>query len=435
MRFLLLLTLFLFSLYAQNVPDLYKQLSEPLADALAPLEQLEDLQTLQKPIEEYREELELILVQGQEAQESKDASQKKEYLKALRGLQKKYDYLLHLLHTEVHRAIDTNDYKLFVRLTSYEFPFYLKSKTISEKAFSYYQANKTQHKSVVLEKMARVRDGIKNAEHYNAKLEYATYDSQREVSTKHSVVVQGVKSKNSVLIYIANKNPYTVTVGFKGIYENLSPETLVSETIVLQPNSKQLYAKLLPREKNKSYSYKYRYRWIIGSKDSVHDDTYIYRLPYQLGNSHLVTQGYNGKFTHFGQSQYAIDFAMDIGTKLYAARSGVVVRTKSDSNRVGTTEEFAKDGNFVTIEHDDRTFATYYHLKQNGVKVKVGERVSQGTFIGYSGNTGYSTGPHLHFAVFQTTRDGSAVESIPIRFSSKQGTIEKPLEGKYYTAK
>jgi len=126
---------------------------------------------------------------------------------------------------------------------------------------------------------------------------------------------------------------------------------------------------------------------------------------------------------------------MDVGTKIYAARDGVVVQTKSDSNKGGGSKEFAKYGNFVTIEHDDHTLATYYHLKQYGVVVKVGQRVSRGSFLGYSGNTGFSTGPHLHFAVFKTTADGTSVASLPIRFVSDKGIINEPQEGKFYTAK
>jgi len=123
-----------------------------------------------------------------------------------------------------------------------------------------------------------------------------------------------------------------------------------------------------------------------------------------------------------------------IGTKLYAAREGIVVKTKSDSNKRGDTKEFAKYGNHITIEHNDNTFATYYHLKKNGVGVKVGQRVKRGQKIGYSGNTEFSRGPHLHFAVFKAVSVKST-KSLPIRFASIKGIVNNPKIGASYIAR
>ena len=183
----------------------------------------------------------------------------------------------------------------------------------------------------------------------------------------------------------------------------------------------------------KSY-YRYGYSWIIGNKNAVHDDSYIYRLPYAQRTRHLVSQGFNGLKTHKGYSKYAVDFSMDEGTAIYAARGGLVVKTKSDSNIGGYSEEFAKDGNYVTIAHSDGTFGTYYHLKQRGVAVRVGDVIQRGYILGYSGNTGYSSGPHLHFGVFSAV-SSKATQTIAVKFKSAQGVISDPITGSYYTAK
>ena len=101
---------------------------------------------------------------------------------------------------------------------------------------------------------------------------------------------------------------------------------------------------------------------------------------------------------------------------------------------MGYSKAFAKYGNFVTIEHDDATLGTYYHLKKFGAYVKVGDIVKRGELIGYSGNTGYSSGPHLHFEVYKIT-DKRTIQSIPVKFLTYNGIMIKPKKGTSYKAK
>jgi len=172
----------------------------------------------------------------------------------------------------------------------------------------------------------------------------------------------------------------------------------------------------------------------MGSKNAHHNDDYVYRLPFANGTTHRVSQGYNTNKTHKGHSAYAIDFPMPVGTKVYASRGGIVVKTKANSDRGGYEKKYASSGNYVTILHNDGTFGIYYHLKYRGVLVKVGQSVSRGQAIGYSGNTGYSSGPHLHFAVYKATTAHSRM-TLPTSMVSKEGIMQEPLQGHYYTAK
>ncbi|MCU0438212.1 MAG: M23 family metallopeptidase [Raineya sp.] len=80
-------------------------------------------------------------------------------------------------------------------------------------------------------------------------------------------------------------------------------------------------------------------------------------------------------------------------------REGVVVAVKEDSNRGGPNSSYANDGNYILILHSDNTFGLYYHFKQNGCVVNEGDIVKQGQLIGYSGNTGWSSKPHLHINI------------------------------------
>ena len=135
------------------------------------------------------------------------------------------------------------------------------------------------------------------------------------------------------------------------------------------------------------------------------------------GSGRAFCAGYNfgGGFSHGDeQNRYALDFAADIGTVVVAARAGTVMQVESDFSKAGLVQEkYGGRANFVRILHDDGTMALYAHLATNGVHVRVGQRVSAGQQIGLSGNTGFTTGPHLHFAV-QANR-GMRLMSIPFR--------------------
>jgi murein DD-endopeptidase MepM/ murein hydrolase activator NlpD len=163
------------------------------------------------------------------------------------------------------------------------------------------------------------------------------------------------------------------------------------------------------------------------------DGDFIYLFPFAHGSKHKVTQGYNGSFTHQGDNLYALDFDLDSGTPVYAARSGLVVEVKKDSSRGGPNFMYNKDANFISILHSDGTIANYVHLQINGAVVSVGQAVQAGQHIGYSGNTGVSSGPHLHFDVQIPTTEGK-MRPIPVRFLNYDGKPVEAQEGGYYYA-
>jgi Membrane proteins related to metalloendopeptidases len=147
-----------------------------------------------------------------------------------------------------------------------------------------------------------------------------------------------------------------------------------------------------------------------------------YLLPLRQ-RTQRIDQGYGGSFSHSDpQNLYAVDFAADIGTPVLAARAGVVMQVESDFDKAGLSlEKFGGRANFVRILHDDGTMAVYAHLQESGVLVRQGQRVQAGQQIGKSGNTGFTTGPHLHFVV-QVNR-GMRLVSIPFRMEGPQGPL------------
>ena len=128
-----------------------------------------------------------------------------------------------------------------------------------------------------------------------------------------------------------------------------------------------------------------------------------------------IDQGFGGSFSHDDvQNRHALDFAADIGTPVFAARAGRVMQVEAGFRASGIASRDNRGrANFIRILHDDGSMALYAHLAVDGVLVRVGQDVTAGQRIGLSGNTGFSTGPHLHFAV-QVNR-GMQLVSIPFR--------------------
>lgn len=163
----------------------------------------------------------------------------------------------------------------------------------------------------------------------------------------------------------------------------------------------------------------YRYRWFPGDPAAEHEPDAPYRAPYAVASGHPVSQAWPDTITHTTrESQYAIDIAMPAGTDIHAARDGLVVEVESREFRSGLDAALGT-ANRVRILHDDGTFAIYAHLNRSSVRVRAGERVERGQYIADSGNTGYSSGPHLHFAVMRNA--GFEMQSVPVQFAGRDG--------------
>lgn len=134
-------------------------------------------------------------------------------------------------------------------------------------------------------------------------------------------------------------------------------------------------------------------------------------LPFPAGNEFVVTQGNHGYYSHYYYDSYAIDFSMAQGEEVAALRAGVVLDLKEDSDRGCASEACAEDANYLVVDHGDATFGVYLHLEQDGVLVARGDLVGQGEVVARSGNTGFSSGPHLHVQV-----NDLFGQSLPLRF-------------------
>ncbi len=156
------------------------------------------------------------------------------------------------------------------------------------------------------------------------------------------------------------------------------------------------------------------------------DNSFVYQLPYATGSKFLLIQAYNSNMSHKGE--LSLDFKMKKGSSICAARAGVVVATKADSDIGGLKDEYLSEGNHIIIQQEDGSTAMYWHLQKDGVLVNVGDSVKQGQAIGYSGNTGYTAFPHLHFQV--QDKEG---HDLATRFYTKKG-VRYLRPGKWYRA-
>ncbi|MDY0250285.1 MAG: M23 family metallopeptidase [Pseudomonas sp.] len=191
---------------------------------------------------------------------------------------------------------------------------------------------------------------------------------------------------------------------------NLAGDTKPPIRWVLPPRSKIRLLTLAPKDASKPMQYKPKLRYALGDPRLL-PTTSQYPLPWR-GGPFRLTQGANGKYSHFTpKGRYALDIAMPEGTSIVAARAGVIVKTENQQTGRGKNPA----GNFVRILHDDGTMGVYLHLQKGSVSVREGQRVDVGSYLARSGNTGNSTGPHLHFVVQRNV--GLAIESIPFDFN------------------
>jgi hypothetical protein len=242
------------------------------------------------------------------------------------------------------------------------------------------------------------------------------------------VCVEVHKSKDAVTFF-ATSRADGVSISFSVSAVNMEPSSPPMLTRALSRGRTELMT--LKVVHGKKPIYEHAYLWVWGVVGATHDDRVSYRLPFESGKTYRLVQGPDGALSHKGQ--FALDFSLSSGTAVCAARAGVVVEVVDSFGDGGNDRNLGEMANKILILHDDGTVGAYLHLLRGGMRVKPGDRVEAGAVIGLSGNSGWSTGPHLHFEVFRTL-DMTRRQTVPIKFRIAHESAVTLEEGKSYRA-
>lgn len=198
--------------------------------------------------------------------------------------------------------------------------------------------------------------------------------------------------------------------------------------IVVPARRETTLATLQPADWQQPMSFGHEYRAVLGEPAVEHAPGEPYRAPFALAREFRVTQAYPTRLTHIEPSSFhAVDFAMPVGTQIYAARSGTVVEVASQHFEASTDPRRALHANAIRVLHADGTMGLYAHLNWDSIRVRPGQIIQRGEYIADSGNTGFTTGPHLHFAVQRNA--GLRHESLPIQFAGPAGVARTASTG------
>ncbi len=128
---------------------------------------------------------------------------------------------------------------------------------------------------------------------------------------------------------------------------------------------------------------------------------------------------------------YSVDFLLPEKTEIIASRGGIVTKVKINgkenySGKDSTKGDIAykKHMNEIEIEHSDGTFAAYAHLFNKSALVKKGQKIRKGQKIALSGNTGWSSAPHLDFSLYRKNIEGYKIKTIKIKFENYSKSLE-----------
>ena len=231
-------------------------------------------------------------------------------------------------------------------------------------------------------------------------------------------MVYNEKTDTGYNVLVDNSEYCPVSILLNLELTNLSSSNGNDKIFVVPANTKKIILTSLQIVKsNTSYGMKYKTRINYGDSTLSTSEDYSYSLPFRTRKSFKVFQGYNGNFSH--QNEDSLDFTMPVGTEVVAARNGIVIKVVEKNNGNCPERKCAEFNNYIIVYHNDGTFAKYVHLKMNGITVKEGDIVKENDLLGYSGNVGWSSGPHLHFMVYFQRIE--KVDTIKTKFKTNNG--------------
>ncbi|MDN3689463.1 M23 family metallopeptidase [Cyclobacterium jeungdonense] len=217
---------------------------------------------------------------------------------------------------------------------------------------------------------------------------------------------------NNDSLYIELSNPLKCPLRILSVTENKSVKLLLEDfEVLLPPETDTIIVYPYINEEQPKISFK----WIYGNpSDEIKLKKLV--LPIPKGKEYEITQGYNGRFTHYSDYQkFALDINLGIGDTVYSAANGYVVGVIDGYEYGGSSKEWENYANYITLYHPEmNVFTQYVHLLYCGSFVAVGDWVDSEQPIGISGMTGRTNIEHLHFNVLKASKNN--LLSVPTEF-------------------
>jgi len=257
------------------------------------------------------------------------------------------------------------------------------------------------------------------------KVDFEVVYMEKEREPRIRLRREGLNENPVYLLFNEFWGPVEVELRFEEAVNVLSEPSLPARFVV-PGQTEQALLGIGAMDEHMGFNYRLSMSSVPGAPIPKPVEGLIILPPFAPDEAYPVSQGFNGETTHLTpDSTYAVDIVMPVGTPIHAARAGIVMDIEEDFNKGGTDiEKFGDKANHVRILHADGTMALYAHLDLASVEVRRGARILAGQKIARSGNTGFSSGPHLHFAIQQNT--GMQLVSIPFQFRAPDGSTITP---------
>jgi len=250
-------------------------------------------------------------------------------------------------------------------------------------------------------------------------------------AAKQRVKLEQAGEKDHPVFYAINQysGPIEIEVDWEE-RDNVIATPPLPQRFVVGPGKSTGLFDVHGAEETQSWRFTLQYRYMIGQPLSNYAGSTPYVPPIAPGSRFQISQAFGGSFSHQdAQNRYAVDIMMPVGTPIYVARGGVVMEVENDYFKSGTEQVYASKANSIRVLHDDGSMGVYAHLELEKAQVHPGLQVQTGELIGYSGNTGLTTGPHLHFVV--QINQGMQLASVPFRFADADGRAAEPQSGSW----
>jgi murein DD-endopeptidase MepM/ murein hydrolase activator NlpD len=258
-------------------------------------------------------------------------------------------------------------------------------------------------------------------------VEFETVYMEREPEPRIRLRQEGPKENPVYIVFNDFWGPAEIELKIlDGV--NVLSEPQLPARFVVPGQTEQTLVGIGALDPRRGFSYRLQMANVPGPPGRPPEGELVIAPPFAAGEAYPISQGFGGDRTHnTPDSEYAIDIVMPIGTPVLAVRDGVVMDIEEDFNRGGADrDKYLDKANHLRVLHEDGTMALYAHLDLASVNVRPGGRIRAGQRVARSGNTGFSSGPHLHFAIQRNV--GMELISLPFKFETAAGTPAAPQE-------